>query len=112
MRKIHITESQLKELKKKINEAYTVDATQELEQNGGNAKKAADTLFAKNPTLKSDADKGEANVGFNPTALEEDCCEDNACSMKGKSYTKKQIKEAKLRKLKENCTIIKKKDIK
>lgn len=181
MKRIHITESQLNELRKRINEAYTVDATQELEQNGGNAKKAADALFAKNPNLKSDANRGEANVGYNPTALEEGCFEDNAHSdsyteaynylmdlrgtedfyrltnmldgnideeeaaideiaqatgvkrdiakyaahavmsevggfganevMEARRYTKKQIKEAKLRKLKKECKVYSKKDL-
>lgn len=102
MRKIHITEAQLAYCVKNLHEAYTVDATSELEQTGNNAKTAANNLMAKNPNLKNDADRGEANISFNPEALSE---------MEGKLFTKKQIKEAKLENLKKSCTIIKKKDI-
>lgn len=73
MRKIHITEAQLAYCVKKLHEAYTVDATSELEQTGNNAKTVANNLMAKNPNLKNDADRGEANISFNPEALSENC---------------------------------------
>ena len=77
MKNIHITESQLAMLKKMLKEAYTVDGTRELEQNGYNAKQAAQELFNQNPNLRNDVNKGEATVGFNPAALAEDIDEVN-----------------------------------
>lgn len=116
MKKIHITEAQLKYCAQKLKEAYTVDATQELEQTGNNAKRAADNIMAKNPNLKSDASRGEANISFDPNALSEGLnekgeSEDYHAVMEGKIFTKREIKEARLENLKKSCKVIKKKDI-
>lgn len=100
MRKIHITESQLEELKAKLSEAYTIDGTKETEAAGGNVKTAWDNIKSKNPQLSQQADNGEVNIAVNPIGIDE-----------GKSYTKRQIKEAKLRFLRENSVVFKKSDL-
>ena len=103
MRKIHITEEQLNAIKKSIEEEYSVDATQKLSDNGNNAKTAAQELQAENPTLASDLKTGKATMTYNPTGLKEG---------EYKSFTKKQIKEARVKYLKENSVVFKKKYIK
>ena len=100
MRKIHITEAQLNELKKKLEEAYTIDGTKETEEANGNVKTAWNNIKAKNPQLSQQADSGEVNIAVNPTGIDE-----------GKSYTKRQIKEAKLKALRENSVMFKKSDL-
>lgn len=100
MKKIHITEAQLNELKKKLSEAFTVDGTKEVEQANGDMKTAWNNIKSKNPQLSQQADSGELNVSVNPSGIDE-----------AKSYTKKQIKEAKLKKLQENSVVFKKSDL-
>lgn len=101
-RRIHITESQLKEIFKHINEEVRVDATANVEEKGAavglkdaatdalkNGLKPNDTTFTVNGKTASD--------------LSEDL----------KKVTKKQIKEARLQKLvKESVKLIRKKDLK
>lgn len=106
MKKIHITESQLKqfaEFKKKIDEqdSYTVDATKEIEDAGGNVRSAISNIKANNPQQGSDFESGRATVTFNPEAV-----------VKEGYITKKQIKEARLAKRKAECRKITKSDIK
>ena len=100
MRKIHITEAQLNELKQRLEEAFNVDATKDTEAAGGNVKTAWDNIKSKNPALSQQADNGEVNLSVNPTGIDE-----------GKSYTKRQINEAKLKNLRENSVMFKKSDI-
>lgn len=101
MRKIHITEAQLNELKKKLSEAFTVDGTKEVEQANGNMRTAWTNIKAKNPQLSQQANNGEVNLSVNPTGIDE-----------SNIYTKKQIKEAKLKNLRKNSVSFKKSDLK
>lgn len=71
MKKIHITESQLKYIKKRLSEAYSVDMTKEVEAANGNAKTAWDRMTTKNPTLKQQAQQGEIDGVFNPEGIDE-----------------------------------------
>ena len=101
MKKIHITEAQMKALKDKLSEAVTVDATSEVEQANGNVSTAWNNMKTKNPMLDQQAKNGEVTVGVNPEGIDE-----------GKTVTKRQIKEAKIRKMQNESVCIKKKDIK
>ena len=97
MKKIHITESQLK----RLTEALTIDATKEVEAKGGNVSAAWNDMKTKNPSLDQQANDGEITVGVNPKGIDE-------CDF----VTKRQIKEAKIKKLQENSIVYKKKDLK
>ena len=106
MKKVHITEKQLK----KLTEALTVDGTKEVEAAGGNVNTAWTNMKSKNPFLGQEADKGEIAVSVNPNGIDEDV--DESCSdMDGKTFTKRQIKEAKIKKLQENSVMFRKKDL-
>lgn len=106
MKKVHITEKQLK----KLTEALTVDGTKEVEAAGGNVNTAWTYMKSKNPILGQEADKGEIAVSVNPNGIDEDV--DESCSdMDGKTFTKRQIKEAKIKKLQENSVMFRKKDL-
>lgn len=109
MKKIHITESQLRYCLKKLNEAYQVDVTDDFEA-GQTPSQVVSKKKAENPTLASDSDKGEVAFTFNPNGIDEGC--DGECGNSKEFFTKKQIKEAKLRKLKENCQKTTKSEIK
>jgi hypothetical protein len=101
-KKIHITESQLKEIFKRINEEVRVDATANVEEKGAanglrdaagdavkNGLKPNDTTFTINGETAS-----RVNEDF-------------------KKLTKKEIKEARLQKLvKESVKLVRKKDLK
>lgn len=89
MRKIHITEAQLSELKKKLEEAYTIDGTKETEAAGGNVKTAWDNIKSKNPQLSQQADNGEVNIAVNPTGIDEGIDEYNRVS--DDSYEYQQV---------------------
>ena len=93
MRKIRITESQYKRLKKSLKEAFNVDVTQQLERKG-NARDAWQEVKQQNPMLQQSANNGEVTATFNPDALDETKIK--------KVYTKKQIKEARAKKLQES----------
>lgn len=103
MKKIHITEAQLECLRKKLSEAITVDATKEVEAKSGNVAAAWNDMKTKNPTLQQQASGGELSLSVNPEGIDE---EEN-----GKPITKKQIKEAKIKKLRENSEVFKKSDL-
>jgi len=66
MKKIHITESQLSELKKRLfeSEGLPVDATDAINDNNGNATAAIRKLQADNPALKN-----HATYTINPAGL-------------------------------------------
>lgn len=103
MKKIHITESQLNELKEKLMETYDVNITDELE-GGKTPSQVVSDMKAQNPSLNSDANSGEVTFSFNPNGIDEE---------KGaKPVTKRQIKEAKIKKLQENSVVYKKRDLK
>lgn len=113
-RKIHITEAQLKEIFKKINEKncvndnddvieedaqITIDGNPYAASNGGNLDQARKDA-AKN-AVDSGVKLDNANISF-----------DMQESVIGK-YSKKQIKEARLQKLvKESVKLVRKKDLK
>lgn len=103
MKKIHITEGQLNYIKSRMTEAYTVDLTKETEAANGNVKTAWDRETSKNPTLRQQAQQGEVNAVVNPEGIDEE--------MEGKAFTKRQIKEAKIKKLQENSVVFRKKDL-
>lgn len=108
MKKIHISESQYNELRKKISEqsdAYPVDMTDSIEKANGNVSTAFSNFNSEHPQQGADLKSGKATATINPNAVT------NESIFNGHSYTKKQIKEAKLRKLKENCQIFTKSDI-
>ena len=101
MRKIHITEEQLDALKKRIeesNDELTIDA--QPDSNG-----SITTQGLKNQYNDAKSKVGSANVKLSV---------DGADLTEGeyKSFTKKQIKEARLKYLKENSVVFKKKNIK
>lgn len=100
MRKIHITESQLEELRKKLTEAYNVDITQDLEQ-GKTPQQIVANKKAENPNLNNDANSGEVSFTFNPNGIDEGTC-----------FTKGSIKKAKIKNLQENSTMYIKKNLK
>ena len=99
MKKIHITEEQLAELKKKLTEVYDVDVTDKLE-GGKTPTQVVSDMTAENPNLSNDANSGEVKFTFNPKGIDED-----------KFVTKRQIREAKIKKLQENSVRYTKKDL-
>lgn len=99
MRKIHISEEQLNELRSKLAETYTVDVTADLEA-GKTPQQVVATKKAENPNLGNDANSGEATFGFNPNGIDE-----------SKTITKRQIKEAKIANLRKNSIRFSKRDI-
>lgn len=100
MKKIHISEEQLNELKSKLAETYDVDVTRDLEAGKTPQQVVADKT-AKNPNLSSDAKSGEVSFCFNPNGVDE-----------SKTITKRQIKEAKIENLRKNSVRFSKKDLK
>lgn len=122
MKKIHITESQLQYIKKRLTEQgetdeVVVDAhagasgkltTQDLTQQYNNAQKHVTNA---NVAMKVDGTDLKEDVA----ELEQDVDRDSneySDVMEKKIITKKQIKEAKLRNLRENCIRITKKNLK
>ena len=103
MKKIHITESQLGELRKRLTEVYDVDVTDKLEA-GKTPSQVVSDMKAKNPNLNNDATSGEVKFTFNPNGIDEE--------KEGKPITKKAIKEAKIKRLQENSVRYTKKDLK
>lgn len=101
-KKIHITESQLKEIFKKINEETRVDATAHVEEKGAaNGLRDAATDAMKNGLKPNDT---TFTVNGNTAANVTEGC---------KKLTKKEIKEARLQKLvKESVKLVRKKDLK
>lgn len=103
MKKVHITESQLNELRKKLAEVYNVDVTDKIEA-GKTPSQVVSDMTAENPNLNNDANSGEVRFTFNPKGIDE---EENV-----KPITKKAIKEAKIKHLQENSYRFVKKDLK
>lgn len=99
MRKIHISEEQLSELRDRLAETYTVDVTADLEA-GKTPQQVIATKKAENPSLGNDANSGEVTFGFNPNGIDE-----------SKTITKRQIKEAKIANLRKNSIRFSKRDI-
>lgn len=107
MKRIHITESQLESLRQRLSEAMTVDATKETEAKGGNIGAAWQDMKSKNPSLDQQASDGEVTLSVNPKGVDEEVemAED-------RKFTKRQIKEAKLKKLRKSCERFTKRDLK
>lgn len=99
MRKIHISEQQLNELRQKLSETYNVDITSDLEA-GKTPQNVVAQKKAENPSLSNDASSGEVTFSFNPNGIDE-----------SKTITKRQIKEAKIANLKKNSVRFSKSDI-
>lgn len=106
MRKIHITEAQFECIKKNISEAngqaYEIDLTNRIEQKGGNVNQALNDLNSENPTAANDIRNGKARTTFDPEAVQ---------TNEGRTYTKKQIKEERVRNLKKQCVRVTKKNL-
>ena len=102
MKQIRITESQLSLLKKAIKEQneVVIDAT----PNPTTGKVDMSTLSKEYQTAKQSAPSADVALKVDGSDLTEGEEMETECNV----YTKKQIKEAKLRKLKENCTTYKK----
>ena len=98
-RKIHLTESQVEEIVNKLNEdsaPITIDATADVTAANGNASIG----------MKKAKDRAKMSLGNKDATL---TCDSDVVM---ECYTKKQIKEAKLRYLKEHSTAYSKKDFK
>ena len=105
MKKIHITESQLAELKTKLNE-LNLNGDENLNTSNGNVTDATKKTIQNAKDDGVNVDNAGVTVGFSQGALKQ-----NGVS-EGKLFTKKQIKEAKLQKLRESSTKYVKKDLK
>lgn len=103
MKKIHITESQVEELRKRLaeeeNDEITVDA-----QPDANGKVTTQGLTQQYQTAKKNVTGARVAMKVDGSDLLES--EDSAY------ITKRQIKEAKIKKLRENCVKFKKSDLK
>lgn len=96
-RKIHLTESQVEEIMDKLNEdnaPITIDATADVTAANGNASVG----------MKKAKDRAKTSLGNKDATL---TCDADAVM---ESYTKKQLKEAKAKYLKEHSTQYSKKD--
>lgn len=99
---VHMTESQINEIMDKINEdtaPISIDATADVAAANGNAS------IGMKKTKQRMAQQGMGNKDATIT------CDSDAILEK-KTYTKKQLKEAKLRYLKENSVSYTKKEFK
>jgi len=104
MRKIHITEAQLDALKQKLNE-INLNGDEALNSSNGNATNAIRTTIDNAKKDGVSVDNSATSVSFTHDAMKQNgVCE-------GKSYTKRQIKEAKLKALQENSVMFKKSDL-
>ena len=102
MRKIHITEAQLDALKQKLNE-INLNGDEALNTSNGNATTAIRNTIDNAKKDGVSVDNSATQVSFTHDAMKQNgVCE---------SYTKRQIKEAKLRYLRENSVMFKKSDI-
>lgn len=104
MKKIHITEAQLKALKKKLNE-LNLSGDENLNSSNGNVTDATKTTLQNAKDDGVNVDNAGVTVGFSQNALKQNGV------FEGKAITKRQIKEAKLKKLRESCVKYSKKDL-
>lgn len=100
MKKIRITESQLKELKKRLAEQQADLKIAAQPDANGKVSQVGLQNQARNAAATVGGDKNKITMEVPGETLAE-----------GNFVTKKAIREAKARKLKENCNIIKKSDI-
>ena len=109
MKKVHITEEQLNELKN------TLSVTPDNTSNMDNTQRAelGKNIAANNPNTSVYVDGIEVNATSNPSDVAQNSRE-NAQSILAnvsEATTKRQIREAKINRLKSNCIAFKKKDI-
>ena len=105
MKKIHITEAQLARLKKKLNE-LNLNGDENLNTSNGNVTDATKKTIQNAKDDGVNVDNAGVTVGFSHGALKQNGVAE------GKLFTKKQIKEAKLQKLRESSRKYTKKDLK
>ena len=98
---VYMTEKQLEEC---LLQEITLNGDEQLAATK-DPKSAAQKTIDNAQNQGVDMQKG-ASVSFSADSLRA-----NAGISEGKTYTKKQLKEAKLRWLRENCTVVKKKDL-
>ena len=101
MKKIHITESQLEELKQKLNE-ITINGDDEL--SNGDLDTAANAAVNKATRDGVPVNSAPVSVSFSHDALKKK-------GITSESITKRQIKAAKLKKLQESCIVFRKSDL-
>lgn len=118
-KKIHITESQLKEIFKQINKenqvSQEVEMLDEISLNGDEQLGAAngDMLKATKNVIKTAQESGVNMQGPVNVAYSNDSLRQNGIQEHVKKMTKKSIKEARLQKLvKESVKLVRKKDLK
>ena len=105
MKKIHITEAQLEALKQKLNE-INLNGDEALNTSNGNATNAIRTTIDNAKKDGVSVDNSATSVSFTHDAMKQNgVCESNV-------FTKRGIKEAKLKKLQENSIVFKKSDLK
>lgn len=102
MKKIHITESQVKELKKKLAEEENDEITVDAHPNASGQITTQD--------LSQQYQAAKKNVTGARVALKVDGS-DLTESKDSVHFTKRQIKEAKIKKLQENSVVFRKKDL-
>ena len=102
MKKIHITESQVKELKKKLAEEEKDEITVDAHPNSSGQITTQD--------LSQQYQAAKKNVTGARVALKVDGS-DLTESKDSVHFTKRQIKEAKIKKLQENSVVFRKKDL-
>ena len=105
MKKCIFTEKQLNDIKKRLDE-INLNGDEALNSSNGNATDAIRTTIqnAKNDGVS--VDNSATSVSFSHDAMKQNgVCE-------GTTYTKKQIKEAKIKKLRENSVMFKKSELK
>jgi hypothetical protein len=106
MKKIHITEAQLNYIKKRLTEA-TLNGDESLVRTGDPKLAARETMAnGKKDGIKTGGDS-TTSVSFSDDALRK-----VGITTEGKTITKRQIKEAKIKKLQEDCTVYLKKNLK
>lgn len=104
MRKIHITEKQCEELKKSLLE-INLNGDEQLNSSNGNATDAAKKTIQNAKDDGVSVDNSATSVSFSNDALKQNGISES-------SYiTKKQIKEAKIKQLRENSVVFKKSDL-
>lgn len=104
MKKIHITEEQLENLKQKLNE-INLNGDEALNSSNGNATEAVRATIDNAKKDGVPVDNSATSVSFTHDAMKQNgVCE-------SKAFTKRQIKEAKLKHLQENSVIFKKSDL-
>lgn len=103
-RKIHITESQLQEIAKKISEGLNEDSELNVSyQKPANGVASIPDMTQQIQNAKKAAPNADVQLNVSSKDL----------NLEGKSITKRQIKEARLNKLvKESVRVVKKKNLK